>query len=109
MVYNKSEKIKNGGMIIYEKNEIQFLYENIKDRRDEIRESEKILKYNLLDYRIKSVHRILEYINSLCWKADNKEMREVHNYIVHCLNKLNGNIDGVELTLNENEEGDIDI
>lgn len=50
----------------------------------------------LLEYRSASVLRVLDHVNDL---LRYNELEEVKTLIVHCINKLNGNIDGVELRL----------
>ena len=47
----------------------------------------------ILKYRIESVLRILNLMN--------REGKD--NMVVHCLNKLNGNIDGIEIGLEEDK------
>lgn len=77
----------------------------IEDRNKLIQKSrdlEKEVKINQLQYRIQSVYRVLEHINDKCWKKE--EIKELHTLIVHCLNKLSGNLDGVELKLEEEKQ-----
>jgi hypothetical protein len=88
------------------KQECKNLYEEIEEIRKErditinqVQKMDKDIEIKLLEYRIKSVKRVLDYMNNKCWKKEN--IPELHNKIVHCLNKLNGNIDGIELTLEE--------
>lgn len=74
----------------------------IKDMEAQVHESKHKCKEYELEYRIASVKRVISFVR------DNfKEMpdREVDVYLVHCLNKLNGNIDGVELGLRLKKAG----
>lgn len=86
--------------------ECKNLYGEIEDIRKErditikqVQKMDKDIEIKLLQYRIKSVERILEYINEKCWKKEN--IPDLHNKIVHCINKLNGNIDGIELEMED--------
>ena len=67
---------------------------NISKRKNQLNE-------DLLEYRIKSVKRVLSFIYF------NSDISINPNYlkllITHCVNKLNGNIDGVEIDLNSKE------
>lgn len=58
------------------------------------------------EYRHRSVDRVLDYIRS----AHITDQRELDTLLCHCQNKLNGNIDGVEIKLSEvgNEDGNQD-
>ena len=77
-------------------------YSICKSKLVEIRNHEKEIEtirntYNklIVDYRIKSVYRVLDYIRTKKI-TDNKELDTL---LCHCQNKLNGNIDGTELDL----------
>lgn len=50
------------------------------------------------EYRIQSAARVIEFILS---EYRQGRLVNLDIMLVHCLNKLNGNIDGVELPLNE--------
>lgn len=52
-------------------------------------------------YRIASVSRVLDYIRCVNRAGKLSEI-DLDKLLVHCHNKLNGNIDGIELTLNLN-------
>ena len=56
-------------------------------RIDELATEIEIASYK---YRNKSVGRVLDYLR---YNTDDK--REYETFMVHCMNKLNGNIDGV--------------
>lgn len=48
-------------------------------------------------YRMNSIKRVLDYVHTYYPRLSQKQ---TVNYIAHCLNKMNGNIDGIELELN---------
>lgn len=66
----------------------------------DVQEYEHKIENAKLEYRIESVDRVLNYILDKIRKDEKIE----ENLIVHCLNKLHGNIDGVEINLKENEK-----
>lgn len=89
-----------------DKEQCENLYKEIEDIRKErtiaekqVQQMNRDIEIKILQYRIKSVERVLDYINDKCWKKE--EIKDLHNKIVHCLNKLSGNIDGIELTLKD--------
>lgn len=91
-----------------DKQEILNIYNSIEEKRKEMRITEKQVQQldeeitlELERYRNKSVERVLNYINEKCWNDENIDNLQI--LIVHCLNKLNGNIDGIELNLEENK------
>lgn len=47
-------------------------------------------------YRINSACRVLDFLRS---NIKNIKPNQLETYLVHCMNKLNGNIDGIELSL----------
>lgn len=69
--------------------------ENIEKLNNQIETIREEYKEMIYDYRIRSVNRVIEYIRS------NKiiDSNELDTLLCHCKNKLNGNIDGVELDL----------
>ena len=75
--------------------------ENLRKERDitisQVQEMDRSIEMKLLEYRIESTKRVLEYINNKYWKKESIE--NLQNLIIHCLNKLNGNIDGIELNV----------
>ena len=77
--------------------------ENLRKERDitisQVQEMDRIIEIKILEYRIESTKRVLDYINNKCWKKE--PIENLQDLIIHCLNKLNGNIDGVELNLVE--------
>lgn len=77
-------------------------YSFCKSKLAEIRHHEEEIKtirdtYNklIIEYRMKSVDRVLDYIRSK--KITDSKRLDV--LLCHCQNKLNGNIDGIELDL----------
>lgn len=57
-----------------------------------------------LAYRLKSVDRVLDFIRSE-YRAD--RICDLEALLCHCQNKLNGNIDGTELTLDKGKPFEI--
>lgn len=53
-----------------------------------------------LAYRLKSVDRVLDFIRS---EYRQGRLCNLDTLLCHCQNKLNGNIDGIELTLDKGE------
>lgn len=53
-----------------------------------------------LEYRIESVNRVLDFIRS---EYRQGRLCNLEILLCHCQNKLNGNIDGTELTLDKGE------
>ena len=53
-----------------------------------------------LAYRLKSVDRVLDFIRS---EYRQGRLCNLEVLLCHCQNKLNGNIDGIELTLDKGE------
>lgn len=84
------------------KGNLECIYDAIKEKRrnrddyiDKVTELDKEIQVEILEYRIESVKRVLEYFQGLDADFD--------NLIVHCINKLNGNIDGIELALGDDK------
>lgn len=74
---------------------IKGKYNEIRRHEEEIRVIRNECEKSIHKYRIESVNRVLEYIRF-------KKITDPHELDVllcHCQNKLNGNIDGIELTL----------
>lgn len=53
-----------------------------------------------LAYRLKSVDRVLDFIRS---EYRQGRLCDLDTLLCHCQNKLNGSIDGIELTLDKGE------
>ena len=84
------------------KSNLECLYDAIKDKRKQrdshieiVTKLDNEIQKEVLEYRIESVKRVLEYYKGL----DN----DYDKLFTHCLNKLNGNIDGVELSLGDDK------
>lgn len=91
------------------KQELISDYESCKCDLAEIRQHEKEiadirLDYNskIVKYRKESVNRVLDFVRSE-YRAG--RICDVEILLCHCQNKLNGNIDGVELDLDEHLRG----
>ena len=54
------------------------------------------------EYRRESVNRVLDYIAT---EYRQGRLCNLDIMFTHCMNKLNGNIDGVEITLDEHNKG----
>lgn len=65
-------------------------------KEQELKRQKAQLEQDLKDYRIASAKRVLDFIAG---GVDKLESKTIHTLLVHCMNKLNGNIDSVELTL----------
>ncbi len=84
----------------FNKGHLLSFYEEIENKRSErdehIKQVQKLdddIKIKVLEYRINSVNRVLNYMVGLDEDMD--------NLLTHCINKLNGDIDGIELDLKE--------
>ena len=55
-----------------------------------------------IEYRIESVNRVLDFIRNE-YRAG--RICDIETLLCHCQNKLNGNIDGIELDLDGNLRG----
>lgn len=87
----------------FDKENLLEFYKEIKDKKAEkdklIKQLQKLddeAEIFALKYRINSVKRVLKYITR--FGGDNAGL------LNHCINKLEGNIDGVELDLEENKK-----
>lgn len=91
------------------KEELISYYEFCKCNLAEIRQHEKEisdirLDYNskIENYRKKSVNRVLDFVRSE-YRAG--RICDLETLLCHCQNKLNGNLDGTELDLDEHLRG----
>lgn len=89
----------------YDKGHLLNIYDAIKDKREnqkeyikQVQDLDNEIKTDVLEYRIASVKRILYYIHSNQMKVAS-DLKQFDTLITHCCNKLNGNIDGIELEL----------
>lgn len=73
-------------------------------RRHEKEISDIRLDYNskIVKYRKESVNRVLDFIRS---EYSAGRICDLETLLCHCQNKLNGNIDGIELDLDEHLRG----
>lgn len=88
------------------KGNLECLYDAIEEKRknrdehiETVTKLDKEIQYEVLEYRIESVKRVLEYIHSKQF-IKNYDI-DYDTLITHCCNKLNGNIDGIELELKD--------
>ena len=61
--------------------------------------AEEMIEYvneQLEKYRKDSAHRVIEFV---AWYSSKLTEKEINCLLVHAMNKLNGNIDGIELDL----------
>jgi ribosomal protein S15P/S13E len=86
--------------IYVEINELKHIKE---EKNNEIKDLQSQIAYETLIYRIASVKRVLDYMRSK-QVTRTKSKYDFDNLLVHCMNKLNGNIDGVELSLEEDHK-----
>lgn len=88
------------------KGNLECLYESIENKRKErdehiknVTKLDNDIQIKVLEYRIESVKRVLENIHRLLILSDEELIKNIDNKVTHCLNKLEGNIDGIELDL----------
>ncbi len=84
----------------FDKNKLLNIYDSIENKRKQrdehietVTKLDKEIQFEILEYRVASVKRVLEYFRGLDSDFD--------KLVTHCINKLEGNIDGVELELRE--------
>lgn len=84
------------------KGNLENFYESIENKRkdrdeyiERVTKLDKEIQQEVLEYRIQSVKRVLEYFNIID--------KDFDNMINHCINKLEGNIDGIELELGDSK------
>lgn len=82
------------------KEDLEDMYSGIENIIQYSKENIKLAEQDKLKYRIQSVIRVLEYMR---YKGGKLTAQEGDGLLVHCLNKLNGNIDGVELDLKKED------
>lgn len=85
------------------KEHLENMYDNIQELRKErdahidvVTQLDRKIQVALLEYRINSVYRVLDFIHS---NLLNKDRLNLDTMITHCCNKLRGNIDGIEINL----------
>lgn len=74
---------------------------NLEERYNSLREKKEILIANIQQTRIDEVYNVLEYIKL---KASKLSPTEINILLVHCQNKLNGNIDTIFLKFDREEK-----
>ncbi len=82
------------------KEQLLSIYEQISADETEARRVLYEASYRKANYRILSVKRVLEWLNS---NRKTLNERDWDTYLTHCMNKLNGNLDGVELELDNSK------
>ena len=91
-----------------EKIDLEAIFKDLEKDRNEINEAAIALakkdatrQVHLIEYRIKSTNRVLEFIRMGVERLD---PNTINRLLTHCMNKLNGNIDGIECTLEYDKE-----
>jgi hypothetical protein len=89
-----------------EKKKLELQYERLEKISNEIVENEAQIKFKkdeyrrgLELYRVNSAKRVLDYLHKKTFTNSTIPTKELNTYLTHILNKLNGNIDGIELDL----------
>ena len=91
----------------YSRGQLLSIYEDIEQERKQRDEyismvqNRSIVFTKILEYRIASVSRILDYIHTK--QFDKNFDINYDKLITHCCNKLHGNLDGIEIKLKEEE------
>lgn len=91
-------------IIDYEKSVLPLLEER-KALKKKFEENEKAYDKIVKEYRIQSVIRVLDNLHRKLY-TNKTDYKEIEKLIVHCLNKLHGNIDGIELTFSGGEQNE---
>ena len=79
------------------KEALEEMYAQIEKDREKVRLLKVSIEDSIVDYRIKSACRVLDYIHTKSFGDRGICNKELNILITHCLNKLHGNIDGCEL------------
>lgn len=85
------------------KAELQYCQEQYRIAKDNLELNKEALKDAQIKFRIGEVERVLEGMRTLINIGAMNE-RELDNYIVHCLNCLHGNVDGIAISIDEDIE-----
>ena len=65
-------------------------------KKQDLEEDFKKVNEQLEKYRRESAERVIEFV---AWNSAKLTEKEINTLLIHSLNKLNGNIDGIELDL----------
>lgn len=65
-------------------------------KKQDLEEDFKRVNKELEKYRRESAERVIEFV---AWNSAKLTEKEINTLLIHTLNKLNGNIDGIELDL----------
>lgn len=76
--------------------ELEKTKADINEMRLEIKDKELQCELLKRDYRIQSVEKVIEFIRI---QKGTSRVCDIDNLLCHCQNKLLGNIDGIELSL----------
>jgi len=86
----------------YDKGHLLNMYDSIQEKRKQrdeyikkVQELDSEIEKDLLQYRLDSVNRVLDYMHTKSFTSG----KRFNTLITHCCNKINGNIDGIELNL----------
>lgn len=79
-------------------NEIEYKKLRIEIENHILKEMEYKKQIDLNNYRVQCVHRVLDFVRGNL-RQSNLEINEIDDYLCHCQNMLNGNIDGIVLKL----------
>lgn len=83
--------------------ELQYCQDQYRIAKDNLELCKESLENAQIKFRIGEVERVLEGMRTLISLGSVNE-REFDNYIVHCLNCLHGNIDGVVISIDKDIE-----
>lgn len=101
-----------------DRNHLLNIYDSIKLKKNErdthiasVSKLDNEIEKDLLEYRIASVSRILDFIHTTLATTGSHRItliggEDLDTLITHCCNKINGNIDGIELELGGSSNGD---
>ncbi len=81
--------------------ELKDLYNKLEEQKNMIYANLKANETAIEIYRVESVKRVIKFI---AYNYKHLKKETISNLCVHCLNKLEGNIDGIEVTLKYDEE-----
>lgn len=85
------------------KNDLLYCQAQYKNAENNLEFCKESLEYAQRQFRIGEVERVLEGMRTLISLGVSNE-RQFDGYIVHCLNCLRGNIDGVVISIDKDIE-----